>query len=124
MMVPAPPGAAFEVIESQFILQFPVAVFDPPAALRCLDEFPKAGCSRQIAEEVLNQAAFTKTKKPEEARFGKADAPEMLDIRGSHALLFDQDGELTLFWIESGIGYTAAARIPQKDLFRLVEDLL
>jgi hypothetical protein len=87
-------------------------------------KFPRTAIPPQIAAQVLNEAAFLKTKKPEDARFGLAPLPEMLDIRGSEALLFDIDGELTVFWTEDGVVHTATAKIPQKDLFRLVEDLL
>ncbi|EFE71775.1 predicted protein [Streptomyces viridosporus ATCC 14672] len=33
MVVPAAPGAALEVVESEAVLEFAVVVLDPPAAL-------------------------------------------------------------------------------------------
>ena len=74
--------------------------------------------------EILNEVAFAKAGKPEEARFGRATPPERLDIRGAEALLFDNEGELTIFWTEDGVAHVATAKIPQKELFRLMEDLL
>ena len=87
-------------------------------------KFPKVPLPPQLAERVLNEAAFLKTKKPEDARFGLSQPPEMFDIRGYDALMFDRGGELTVFWVEDGVGHTATAKLPQKELFRLIEDLL
>jgi hypothetical protein len=87
-------------------------------------KFPKVPFPPQIAEQILDQAAFAKPRRPADARFGPSSPPEMLRIRGSNALLFEDDGNLTVFWIENGIGHTAAAKLTQKELLELVDDLL
>jgi hypothetical protein len=87
-------------------------------------KFPKVPFPPQIAAQILNEAAFGKPRRPQDARFGAADPPEMMDIRGSEALLFDRDGELTVFWTEEGTVHTATAKVPEREMFRLVEDLL
>ena len=87
-------------------------------------KFPRVPFPPQLAERILNEAAFLKMKKPEEGRFGLGPAPEQLEIRGSDALLFDNEGELTVFWTEDGAAHTATAKVAQRELFRLIEDLL
>ena len=87
-------------------------------------KFPKLPFPSQVAAQILNEAAFAKSKKPEEGRFGLATPPEHLEIRGSEALLFEKDGEPMIFWTEDGVAHTASAKTAQKELFRLVEDLL
>jgi hypothetical protein len=87
-------------------------------------KFPRVPFPRQLAEQILNEAALMKMRRPEEGRFGLSPAPEQLEIRGAAAFLFDDEGELTLFWTEGGAAHTVTAKIPQSELFRLVEDLL
>jgi hypothetical protein len=77
-----------------------------------------------VPPPILDQAAFAKTKNPAEARFGTAPPPERLDIRGSPALLFEKDGQITVFWQEDGVCHTATASMPRRDLLRLLDDLL
>jgi hypothetical protein len=48
----------------------------------------------------------------------------MLDVRGSEALMFEEDGQLTVFWVENGVAHTAAAKLPQDELLSLIDDLL
>jgi hypothetical protein len=86
-------------------------------------KFPRLGIPANDARVLLNQAAIEKKKDPREMRFGGA-APEDLDIRGREALLFERDGEITVFWVEEGVGHTVTARAPRRVLFRLIEDLL
>jgi anti-sigma factor RsiW len=71
----------------------------------------------------LNEAAMEKKKKPSEMRFGGAK-PEVMEIRGARALLFENDGSLTVYWQESGVGHTVTASMPRKELFEVIEDLL
>jgi hypothetical protein len=87
-------------------------------------KFPRLGIPANDARILLNQAAVEKKRDPREMRFGGNDAPEELDIRGQEALLFEKEGLITVYWVESGVGHTATARIPRRDLFRLIEDLL
>jgi hypothetical protein len=87
-------------------------------------KFPKTPFPPAMAAQILDELAFAKTKKPEESRFGTAQPPERLEIRNSEAFLFDQDGELTIFWTEDGVAHTATAKMGEDELFRLVEDLL
>jgi len=77
-----------------------------------------------VPPDILNQVAFLETKKPEESRFGLAKKPERLDVRGGPGLLFDQEGELTVFWQEEGVSHVATARLSQSDMMRLIDDLL
>ena len=53
MMMPAAPGAAFEVIETEFVLQLLVGVFDPPAILDHPDEVLLRRRLGEIGEEKL-----------------------------------------------------------------------
>jgi Domain of unknown function (DUF4367) len=85
--------------------------------------FPKVALPPDFARIVLNEAALEKKKKPSEMRFGGAK-PETLEIRGAKALLFDNDGQITVYWQEGGIGHTATAMMPRNDLFEIIEDLL
>ena len=85
---------------------------------------PKPDIPSGIVASVLDRHAFTKAKKPEEGRFGLSSPPEQLGIRGSAALLFDDDGELTLFWQDQRASHVATSTVDRQTLFRLVEDLL
>ena len=71
----------------------------------------------------MNEAAVERKKKPAEMRFGGAK-PEVLEIRGARALLFEKDGSLTVYWQEQGVGHTATASMPRQTLFEIIEDLL
>lgn len=81
---------------------------------------PKSSVPRAI----LDQAAVAKPKNPAEGRFGPGPGPEQLEIRDSQGLLFEKDGQVTVFWQEAGACHTATASMPRRDLFRLLEDLL
>lgn len=85
--------------------------------------FPKVALPRDFTRIVLNEAAAERRKKPSEMRFGGAK-PEMLDIRGARALLFENDGQVTVYWQEGGVGHAATASLPRKELFQIIEDLL
>jgi len=85
--------------------------------------FPKVALPPDFARIVLNEAALEKKKKPSEMRFGGAK-PETLEIRGAKALLFESDGQITVYWQEVGVGHTATAMLPRKQFFQIIEDLL
>src|SRR5207253_10761961 len=87
--------------------------------------FPKVPALPQdFARIVLNEAALEKKKKPSEMRFGGAK-PETLEIRGARALLFENDdGQLTVYWQENGVGHALTAMLPRKELFEIIEGLL
>ena len=85
--------------------------------------FPKVALPQDFTRIVLNEAAVERKKKPSEMRFG-GTKPEMLEIRGARALLFESEGVVTVYWQEDGIGHTAAASLPRKELFQIIEDLL
>jgi hypothetical protein len=85
--------------------------------------FPKVGLPENFTRIVLNEAALEKKKKPSEMRFGGAK-PEVFDIRGARALLFENGDETTVYWQEQGVGHTATSSLPQKKLFEIIEDLL
>lgn len=85
--------------------------------------FPKVALPPEFARFVLNEASVQTKKKPSEMRFG-GRAPEQLDIRGTRGLLFENDGEITIYWEEDGVGHTVTSKLPRKELFRIVEDLL
>src|SRR5215470_5667785 len=70
--------------------------------------FPKVALPPQYARIVLNEAAVEKKKKPSEMRFG-GSAPEELEIRGARGLLWEKDGQSTVYWQEDGIGHVVAA---------------
>lgn len=87
-------------------------------------KFPRVALPQDFSRIVLNEAALEKKKKPAEMRFGGAK-PEVLDIRGARALLFENEGgSLTVYWQEQGVGHTATASLPRKELFEIIEDLL
>ena len=56
-------------------------------------------------------------------RFG-GEKPETFAIRGSTALLFEKDGQTTVYWEEEGVGHTVTSRLPRKEIFDIIEDLL
>jgi hypothetical protein len=86
--------------------------------------FPKVGAlPPDFTRIVLNEAALERKKKPADMRFGGAK-PESLEIRGARALLFEMEGQTTVYWQEQGIGHTATASLPRKELFEIIEDLL
>jgi hypothetical protein len=85
--------------------------------------FPKVALPRDFGRFVLNEAATERKKKPSEMRFGGA-GPEQLEVRGIPGLLFERDGEITIYWVEEGVAHTATASLPRRELFRVIEDLL
>jgi len=85
--------------------------------------FPKVALPQDFTRIVLNEAAAERRKKPSEMRFGGAK-PETLEIRGAPGLLFENDGETTVYWQEEGVGHTATSKLPRRELFRVVDDLL
>ena len=86
-------------------------------------KFPKVALPQDFTRIVLNEAAMERKKKPAQMRFGGAK-PETLEIRGARALLFENDGQTTVYWQEQGVGHTATSSLPRKDLFEIIEDLL
>jgi hypothetical protein len=85
--------------------------------------FPKVALPPDFTRIVLNEAALERKKKPTEMRFGGMK-PETFDIRGSRALLFEIDGQTTVFWQEEGVAYTATSSLSRKDFFEVIESLL
>jgi len=85
--------------------------------------FPRVTLPREYARIILNEAAVEKKKKPSEMRFG-GTAPEQLDIRGARGLLWEKEGQSTVYWQEDGVGHVATASLPRQELFRVIEDLL
>jgi len=87
--------------------------------------FPKVALPipPNFTQIVLNEAAVERKKKPSEMRFG-GEKPETFGIRGSPALLFEKDGQTTVYWEEEGVGHTVTGRLPRKELFNVIEDLL
>ena len=86
-------------------------------------KFPKVTLPREYARMILNEAAIEKKKKPSEMRFG-GTAPEQLEIRGAKGLLWEKDGQITMYWQEEGVGHVAMASLTRQKLFRVIEDLL
>ncbi len=85
---------------------------------------PRPDIPSEYRVSILNEHAFREHKKPKDGRFGLSTPPERLGIRGSAALLFDNDGELTLFWQDRGVSHAASGSMSREMLFWLVEDLL
>ena len=85
---------------------------------------PKPDIPDRFLISALNQHAFAPEDDPEKSRFGPSARPEELDILGSPALLFDNDGELTLFWQDSNASHVVDSTIEIGTLLRLIEDLL
>jgi hypothetical protein len=85
--------------------------------------FPKVALPRDFTRIVLNEAALERKKKPSEMRFGGAK-PETLEIRGAPALLFENEGQVTVYWQEDGVGHAVTASLPRRELFEIIEDLL
>jgi len=86
-------------------------------------KFPKVALPPNFTQIVLNEAAVEKRRKPTEMRFG-GTKPETFDIRGAPALLFENEGKITVYWQEDGVGHTVTASLPRQELFQLIEDLL
>ena len=86
-------------------------------------KFPKVSLPPNFGKIILDEAAVEKKKKPSEMRFGGSVA-EKLEIRGREGLLFEKDGLTTIYWQEDGVAHTAAAPLPRRELFRIIEDLL
>ena len=53
VVVPAEPGAAFEVVETEDVFEFSVVVFDTPANLAQADEFGDGGVGGQGGQPVV-----------------------------------------------------------------------
>ena len=87
-------------------------------------KIPKTDIASEYVESVLNEHAFRDEKDPQKRRFGPSSPPEKTQIRGAPALLFDNDGTLTLFWIGDGMSHVAVSNVDRSVLFRLAEDLL
>ena len=85
--------------------------------------FPKVALPPQYARIILNEAAVEKRKKPSEMRFGGNPAQE-LEIRGFRGLLWEKDGQTTVYWQEQGIGHVVMSPLPRRDLFEVIDDLL
>jgi hypothetical protein len=85
--------------------------------------FPKVALPQGFTRAVLNEAALEKRKKPSDMRFG-GEKPEEFDIRGSRALLFEKDKQITVYWQEEGVGHTVTSMLPRKEIFSIIEDLL
>lgn len=85
---------------------------------------PRPDIPSEYRVSILNEHAFREHNKPKDGRFGLSTPPERLGIRGSAALLFDNDGELTLFWQDRGVSHAASGSMSREMLFWLVEDLL
>jgi hypothetical protein len=85
--------------------------------------FPKVALPPEFTRIVLNEAAIEKRKKPADMRFG-GEKPETFSIRGSGALYFEKDGQLTIYWQEEGVAHTITASLPRNELFSIIEDLL
>ena len=85
---------------------------------------PRPDIPSEYRVSVLNEHAFREHKKPKDRRFGLSSPPERLEIRGSPALLFDNDGRLALFWEGRGVSHVASGGMSREMLFWLVEDLL
>jgi hypothetical protein len=85
--------------------------------------FPKVALPPQYARLVLNEAAIEKRKKPSEMRFG-GNPPEELEIRGARGLLWQKDGQTTVYWQEEGVGHVVTGSQPQEQLFQVIDDLL
>jgi hypothetical protein len=86
-------------------------------------KFPRVALPREYARIILNEAAIEKKKKPSEMRFG-GTAPEQLEIRGARGLLWEKDGQITIYWQEEGVGHVVMAMLDRQELFRVIEDLL
>ena len=85
--------------------------------------FPRVTLPREYARIILSEAAIEKKKKPAEMRFG-GTGPEQLEIRGARALLFEKDGQITVYWQEEGVGHVVMGTLGRQELFRVIEDLL
>jgi len=85
--------------------------------------FPKVALPQDFTRIVLSESALERKKKPTEMRFGGA-MPETLEIRGARALLFEADGQTTVYWQEGGVGHTATSSLPRQDLFEIIDELL
>ena len=86
-------------------------------------KFPRVALPREYARIILNEAAIEKKKKPGEMRFG-GTAPEQLEIRGARGLLWEKDGQITIYWQEEGVGHVVMAMLDRQEVFRVIEDLL
>src|SRR2546425_3146430 len=86
-------------------------------------KFPRVALPREYARIILNEAAIEKKKKPSEMRFG-GTAPEQLEIRGARGLLWEKDGQITIYWQEEGIAHVAMGAMARGEMVRVIDDLL
>ena len=66
-------------------------------------ETPKPDIPDRFLVSTLNQHAFAREDDPEKSRFGASARPAQLAVLGAPALLFDNEGKLTLFWQDSRV---------------------
>ncbi len=85
---------------------------------------PKPDIPDRFLVSTLNQHAFAREDDPEKNRFGASARPAQLAVLGAPALLFDNEGKLTLFWQDSNVSHVVDSTIERGALLRLVEDLL
>jgi hypothetical protein len=85
-------------------------------------KFPRT--SIPVPDEVLHEAAFEKTKNPEEGRFGLSPIPEEIEVRRGSGLLFEDGEQRTIFWVEQGVVHTAEMEGPTDELLWLIDDSL
>lgn len=85
--------------------------------------FPRLPAAFVKSPERLNDAALVKVKSAD-ARFGLAEPPEPIEVRGLEGLIFDEGERRTVFWIEGADVHTATSGLKQEELLRLIEDLL
>ena len=100
---------------------------DKPFILYSFRDPRPTGIPTGYLAAILNEHAFRQTDNPEESRFGGANGPERLEIRGSAALLFDETetrDRLVLFWQDDKASHVAVAPVSRDSMFRLVRDLL
>ena len=100
MALPARQAAAFEVIESELVLEFLVLLFDRPALMRQLDQGAQRRGGRQIHQVVADAVAARQFPFAEQPDFGRESSLRTPIVRGG-----DPDG--TEAGAPGGIGAVA-----------------
>ena len=49
---------------------------------------------------------------------------EEFEIGSARGLLWEKDGQTTVYWQEEGVGHVVTGSQPQEELFRVIEDFL
>ena len=85
VVVKASPASPFIVIEAEFLLEFLIVAFDPPAHFGGCNERGEVGIGRQGREPIFGRRAFVLRPFDEQPFFGIGLRAPVVPMRGPHA---------------------------------------